>query len=178
MQEKIKPVLFINKVDRNILELEVDGESMYISFTKTIDNVNVIVSTYESEDMGPMELHPAKGNVAFGSGKDCWAFTLKVFAEMYATKLKCEVATLMERFWGDNFFDAKNKMWRFEPISKDGSPLKRAFAEFIMDPIIQIARAAMQNNYEKLKKMLDKLGVTLDSSEWELRDKTLNKTIM
>lgn len=32
MQERIKPVLFINKVDRNILELEVDGESMYQSF--------------------------------------------------------------------------------------------------------------------------------------------------
>lgn len=178
MQEKIKPVLFINKVDRNILELEVDGESMYSSFSKTIDNVNVIISTYESEDMGDMELHPAKGNVAFGSGKDCWAFTLKVFAEMYSKKLNCEVEKLMERFWGDNFFDAKGKVWRFEPLSKDGKPLKRAFAQFIMDPIIQVARCAMQNNTEKLKKMLTKLNVTLDSAEWELRDKHLNKTIM
>ena len=27
--EKIKPVLFVNKIDRGILELQVDGESMY-----------------------------------------------------------------------------------------------------------------------------------------------------
>lgn len=47
-----------------------------------------------------------------------------------------------------------------------------------MDPIIQVARCAMQNDTTKLKKMLTKLGVTLDSSEWELRDKHLNKCIM
>lgn len=178
MQEKIKPVLFINKVDRNILELEVDGETMYKTFSRTIDNINVIVSTYESEDMGSLEIHPAKGNVAFGSGKDCWAFTLKVFADMYSEKLKVPVKDLMERFWGDNFFDSKEKVWRFEHTSKDGKLLKRAFAEFIMDPIIKIARAAMQNNLVKLKKLTKRIGVTLDTAEWDLRAKYLNKTIM
>jgi elongation factor 2 len=29
LTEKIKPVLFINKIDRGILELQVDGETMY-----------------------------------------------------------------------------------------------------------------------------------------------------
>ena len=178
MSERIKPVLFINKVDRNILELEVDGETMYKSFQRTIDKVNVIISTYESEDMGSLEIDPALGNVAFGSGKDCWAFTLKVFAEMYSKKLNCEPGQLQKRFWGENYFDAKAKVWRFDPISKTGKPLKRAFAEFIMDPIIQVARAAMGNNIKKLKKMLGKLDIVLDSAEWELRDKKLNKCIM
>lgn len=178
MQEKIRPVLFINKVDRNILELEVDGESMYKQFCKVIDNMNVVTGTYECDDMGSIEVHPSMGNVAFGSGKDCWAFTLKKFADMYSSKLKCEPEKLMERFWGDNFYDAKTKMWRFEANDKDGKNLKRAFAEFIMDPIITIARAAMQNNVEKLKKITQKVGVTLDSAEWELRDKHLNKCIM
>lgn len=125
-----------------------------------------------------MELHPALGNVAFGSGKDCWAFTLKVFAEMYSKKLKCPVDKLMERLWGDNFFDSKNKVWRFEAQDKDGKLLKRAFAEFIMDPIIKVARCAMNGKKDKLKKMLPKLGVTLDSAEWDLQHKKLNKTIM
>ena len=31
--EKIKPVLFVNKIDRGILELQVDGETMYQNFT-------------------------------------------------------------------------------------------------------------------------------------------------
>jgi len=56
--------------------------------------------------------------------------------------------------------------------------LKRAFAEFIMDPIIKIARAAMQNDFEKLKKITKKINVTLDTAEWDLRDKHLNKCIM
>jgi elongation factor 2 len=30
--EKIKPVLFVNKIDRGILELQVDGETMYQTF--------------------------------------------------------------------------------------------------------------------------------------------------
>jgi elongation factor 2 len=50
--EKIKPVLFVNKIDRGILELQVDGETMYQNFQRVIENANVIISTYETEDMG------------------------------------------------------------------------------------------------------------------------------
>mmetsp|Transcript_71188 Transcript_71188/g.98901 ORF Transcript_71188/g.98901 Transcript_71188/m.98901 type:complete len:167 (+) Transcript_71188:107-607(+) len=47
MQEKIKPVVMINKIDRSILELKLDGESMYQNFVRVIDCVNVIISTYQ-----------------------------------------------------------------------------------------------------------------------------------
>jgi elongation factor 2 len=50
--EKIKPVLFVNKIDRGILELQVEGENMYQNFQRVIENANVIISTYENEDMG------------------------------------------------------------------------------------------------------------------------------
>jgi len=50
--EKIKPVLFVNKIDRGILELQVDGETMYQNFQRVIENANVIISTYEADDMG------------------------------------------------------------------------------------------------------------------------------
>lgn len=178
MQEKIRPVLFVNKVDRNILELQVDGEVMYQNFVKTIENVNVIVGTYESEDMGSLEINPSKGNVAFGSGKDCWAFTLQKFANLYSSKLKVEPEKLMSRFWGDNYFDAKAKMWRTEGNDKDGKNLSRAFAQFIMDPIITIARAAMQNDKEKLKGIAEKMEIYLTPEEWEYTYKELNKCIM
>merc|ERR1712232_1315376 len=97
MQERIKPVLFVNKVDRNILELQVDGETMYSNFIRVIDNVNGIISTYEDEAMGQLELHPGIGNVAFGSGKECWAFTLKRFAEMYAKKFNMDLEKMMSK---------------------------------------------------------------------------------
>ena len=50
--EKIKPVLMINKIDRAILELQVDGESMYQNYLRVIENVNVIIATYEDGSMG------------------------------------------------------------------------------------------------------------------------------
>jgi len=52
LAEKIKPVLMVNKIDRAILELKVDGEAMYQNFLRVIENVNVIIATYEAEDMG------------------------------------------------------------------------------------------------------------------------------
>jgi len=50
--EKIKPVLFVNKIDRGILELQVDGETMYQNFQRVVESANVIISTYECDDMG------------------------------------------------------------------------------------------------------------------------------
>jgi len=50
--EMIKPVLMINKIDRAILELQVNGEEMYQNFLRVIENVNVIVATYEDEKSG------------------------------------------------------------------------------------------------------------------------------
>jgi len=90
MGEKIKPVLMVNKVDRSILELKLGGEEMYQNFVRVTDMVNVIIDTYQSEDMGSLLLDPSVGSVAFGSGKDCWAFTLTKFARMYAKKFGME----------------------------------------------------------------------------------------
>jgi elongation factor 2 len=50
--------------------LKADSESMYQNFVRVIDMVNVIISTYENEEMGENLLLPNKGNVAFGSGKE------------------------------------------------------------------------------------------------------------
>jgi elongation factor 2 len=54
---------------------------------------------------------PAKGSVAFGSGKECWAFTITKFARFYSAKFKTDYNKLMDKFWGDNYFDAGAKKW-------------------------------------------------------------------
>ena len=90
MTERIRPVLMVNKIDRQILELKADSESMYQNFVRVIDMVNVIISTYENEEMGALQLLPNIGNVAFGSGKECWGFTLTRFAKMYAKKFNTD----------------------------------------------------------------------------------------
>ena len=53
ISERIKPVLFMNKLDLAILTLQMAPEDMYQTFQRVIENVNVIISTYAEED-GPM----------------------------------------------------------------------------------------------------------------------------
>merc|ERR1719311_457777 len=53
--ELIKPVLHVNKIDRGILELQVDGETMYQNFSRTIETANVIIATYEDELLGDVQ---------------------------------------------------------------------------------------------------------------------------
>ena len=77
--------------------------------------VNVILSGYLAPELvDEWLLDPVKGNVAFGCGKDCWAFTLQTFAKMYASKFKCDIKRLQYRLWGDNFFDRSTKKWKHD----------------------------------------------------------------
>ncbi|CAM6000739.1 unnamed protein product [Sphagnum balticum] len=119
MQEKIKPVLMVNKIDRSILELKLDGEAMYQSFLRVIDMANVTIETYRAEDMGEIQCNPSVGNVAFGSGKDQWAFTLNKFARIYSKKFGISQEKMMDKLWGDNFYDGPAKKWRTDGPQED-----------------------------------------------------------
>jgi hypothetical protein len=99
ISERIKPVLMLNKVDRCIMELQLPPEEAYRSFTKAIENVNVIVATYRDETLGNIELDPIKGKVAYGSGLHQWGFTLKRFAKMYAVKFQTTRYKMLRRLW-------------------------------------------------------------------------------
>lgn len=113
LAERIKPVLMVNKIDRGILELQVNGETMYQNFLRVIENANVIISTYEHSDMGEeLQVNPMKGNVAFGSALFGWGFTLTRFADLYSKKFGIDRSKMMEKLWGDNYFDAAGKKWK------------------------------------------------------------------
>ena len=51
--ERIKPVAFLNKMDRALLELQLGQEDLYQTFQRIVESLNVIVATYADED-GPM----------------------------------------------------------------------------------------------------------------------------
>ena len=98
--------------------------------------------------MGDTLVAPTKGSVSFGCGKECWGFNLTKFARLYAKKFKTDSNKLMEKLWGDNYYDAVGKKWKKEPLGDDGKPLKRAFVNFIMDPVVKIVNACMEGNKE------------------------------
>lgn len=177
MTERIRPVLMVNKIDRSILELKTDSESMYQNFIRVVDMVNVIVSNYEVEAMGDLMLYPQKGNVAFGSGKDQWAFTLTRFAQIYSGKFKIEQSKMMEKLWGDNYYNAAEKKWTKDEHSGEKT-LERGFCQFIMSPIIKMSRAIMEGNAEQTEKMLKSIGVQIKQEEQDLVGKHLLKVVM
>lgn len=176
--EKIKPVLMINKIDRAILELQVNGEAMYQNFLRVIENVNVIVATYEDENINEkLEIDPQTGNCAMGSALFGWAFTLTKFADIYGKKFGIEREKMRRKLWGDNYFDQKAKKWKDNANADDGSQLKRAFVQFMMEPVIRLCRASMNGEMDKVDKMLTTLELTLKTDERTLQGKHLMKCI-
>jgi elongation factor 2 len=176
--EKIKPVMMINKIDRGILELQVDGETMYQNFQRVIENANIIISTYECDDMGEsQQVDPTNGTVAFGSALFGWAFTLTKFAMTYAAKFKLDRTKLMQKLWGDNYFNPTKKQFTTNDTTDDGKTLPRCFVQFIMRPVIQLIRNIMDGNLEQVWKMLETLNITLKTEEKQLEGKLLMKNI-
>ena len=178
LTERIRPVVFINKVDRAIMELQLDPEEAYQGFQKTLQNVNVVIATYNDPIMGELMVSPDAGTVAIGSGLQGWAFSVPRFARMYASKFGVEEKKMGERLWGDSFFDAKNKKWIKQDTNQDGDRLKRAFCQFCLDPIYQVFDAALNEKKEKLDKMLVSLKINLTTEEREQAPKKVVKTIM
>ena len=176
--ERIKPVVIINKVDRALLELQVSKEDLYQSFLRTIESVNVIVSTYHDATLGDVQVYPDKGTVAFGSGLHGWGFTLRQFAARYAKKFGVDKDKMMAKLWGDNFFNPTTKKWSTKATDADGKPLDRAFNQFVLDPIFKIFESVMNFQKDKVGPMLEKLNVKLAQDERELEGKALLKVIM
>jgi len=97
---------------------------------------------------------------------------------MYAKKFGVDEDKMMQRLWGDNYFDAKGKKWVKKDTAETGERLKRAFCQFVFDPINQMFEAVMNEKKEKYEKMIASLGVKLSADEKELQSKKLLKAIM
>eukprot|EP01066_Platyproteum_vivax_P010683 Platyproteum_vivax@DN4811_c0_g1_i2.p1 len=178
LSERIRPVLHVNKVDRALLELQMDGEEIYQTFCRTIENVNVIIATYKDELMGDVQVSPEKGTISFGSGLHGWAFTLERFGRIYAKKFGVDKAKMMQRLWGDNYYNPTSKKWVKSEMTEDGKTLRRAFCQFIMDPICQLFTSIMNDDKPKYTKMLESLGIVLKSDDRQLLGKPLLKRVM
>jgi len=174
--ERIKPIVFMNKMDRALLELQLEPEDLYQTFQRIVENVNVIIATYCDEDgpMGNVQVGPESGTVGFGSGLHGWAFSLKQFSEMYSSKFGIDVQKLMKRLWGDNCFNPKTNKW--SKTEKEG--YVRGFCLFVLDPIYKVFKAIMNEDNENIDKLVTKTGVKLKPEEREKEGKPLLKTFM
>jgi elongation factor 2 len=76
LRERVKPILFINKVDRLIKEVKLTPEAMQERFMKIINHVNRLIIDI-SPDMGPKwQVNVLDGSVCFGSAFHNWAMSV------------------------------------------------------------------------------------------------------
>ncbi len=82
VEERVQPVLFINKIDRLIKELKLTPEDIQTKLARIIRDFNNLIDMYaEKEYKQKWKVDPAKGTVAFGSALHRWGFTLDMAQE-------------------------------------------------------------------------------------------------
>uniref|UniRef100_A0A8C5M9B5 Tr-type G domain-containing protein n=1 Tax=Leptobrachium leishanense TaxID=445787 RepID=A0A8C5M9B5_9ANUR len=124
----------MNKMDRGLLELQLEPEELDLTLQCIVEKVNVIISTNGNTVIGTL---------GFGSSLHSWDFPLKQF--------------------GDKYFDPAASKFSKSATAADGKELPRTFSQLILDPIFKIFDAIMNFKNEETAKLIDKLDIKLDT---------------
>src|SRR3989344_1565870 len=78
LRERVKPILFINKVDRMIKELKLTPKKMQERFMKVIEHFNLLIEQIaEPQFRQKWKVNVMDGSVIFGSARDNWATSVQ-----------------------------------------------------------------------------------------------------
>ncbi|HIH31813.1 TPA: elongation factor EF-2 [Candidatus Woesearchaeota archaeon] len=104
LRERVKPILFINKVDRLIKEVKLTPEAMQERFMKIINHVNRLIIDI-SPDMGPKwQVNVLDGSVCFGSAFHNWALSVP-----YMKKKEISFKDIIDAYENDAWKELKHK---------------------------------------------------------------------
>jgi elongation factor 2 len=82
LEERVHPVLFINKVDRLITELQLSEEQIQKKLNHIIDSFNDLIELYALEPFkNQWKINAQSENVAFGAALHGWGFTMGMAKE-------------------------------------------------------------------------------------------------
>ena len=82
LEERVRPVLYINKIDRLIKELRLTPDKMQEWLANIVSTFNGLIDTYaEPEYREKWKVSIQDGSVSFGSAKDRWGFNIDVMKE-------------------------------------------------------------------------------------------------
>ena len=117
LKERVKPVLFINKVDRLIKELKLSPEKMQERFVKIIESVNVLIEKIAEPEFGEKwKVSVQDGSVAFGSAYHKWALSLP-----HMKKNNITFKNIIDAYNGDEWKNLGSK-----------APLHRVFLDMVI----------------------------------------------
>ncbi len=81
LEERVRPVLYINKIDRLVKELRLDKEAMQKWIANIVSDFNRLIDIYaEPELKQKWKVSIQDSSVAFGSAKDRWGFNAEIAA--------------------------------------------------------------------------------------------------
>jgi len=105
LKELVKPVLFINKVDRLIKEVKLTPEEMQQRFIKTIDHVNKLIENIAPEGYKEKwKVSVQEGTVAFGSAFHNWGLSFP-----YMKSRGISFKEVIEAYEKDNYKELAKK---------------------------------------------------------------------
>lgn len=82
LEERVRPVLYINKIDRLIKELRLDAGQIQTRIGRIITEFNRLIELYaEPEYREKWKVSFASNTVAMGSAKDRWGFNAEIAKE-------------------------------------------------------------------------------------------------
>jgi len=82
LKERVRPVLFVNKMDRLVKELRLTPEQMLERFKDIIKNVNMLIQKYaEKEFAAKWVVSVDGGHISFGSALKNWAVSVPYMKE-------------------------------------------------------------------------------------------------
>lgn len=98
LKERVKPVLFINKVDRLIKEVKLTPEAMSEKFISVINDVNRLIERIAPEEYKQKwKVNVQDGSVAFGSAFHNWALSFP-----YMQKSNLKFGDIIDAYENDN----------------------------------------------------------------------------
>ena len=173
-KERLPICVFVNKIDRLILELKLPPADAYHKLRHTLEEVNAVIEAAYGGDENCPFADPVRGTVCFGSALYGWSFTLHSFAKLYADVKGVEMNTkeFSRRLWGDVYFHDDTRTFKKKPPPGGG---ERSFVQFILEPLYKIYSQAVGEHPASFARVLAEFGVTLKASDYKMNTKPLIK---
>lgn len=157
LQEGVQPILFLNKLDRAITELQLEPEHAYIRLVSTIEAVNCIVREYHPQ----FELCPSKDNVIFGSGLFGWGFTLQSLARARGLQLSSR------KLWGDRYYDKETSSF---VKHRPSETTERTFVSMVLQPLYRLHEIGESDDESQLAAFVKRHGLPAPAAQPRCKD--------